>query len=146
MCLGLCSSTTSDVCSNCFRVIKTTKQTSESSITYRQALRHILDEDGIQGLFARGLQTRFFAGWDLMSAGFWGKLNFRRAAEVQVAYKGHFSPSLIQVGCKRSSRNVVCCGMAVSGRIPASFRRLMNAALLCISSVACYVVCRELHA
>jgi hypothetical protein len=56
--LGLCSSTVSDVCSNSFRVIKTTKQTSETQITYREALRQVLDQDGVKGLFGRGLQTR----------------------------------------------------------------------------------------
>lgn len=59
--LGLCSSTVSDMCSNSFRVIKTTKQTSESQITYREALRQVLDQDGVKGLFGRGLQTRLAA-------------------------------------------------------------------------------------
>ena len=60
--LGLCSSTASDICSNSFRVIKTTKQTSETQITYQEALRQVLDKDGTKGLFGRGLQTRYVRG------------------------------------------------------------------------------------
>jgi len=56
--IGLCSSCISDCVSNSFRVIKTTKQTAEDDVTYREALAMIIDEDGIKGLFGRGLQTR----------------------------------------------------------------------------------------
>lgn len=56
--LGLCSSCVSDCASNSLRVIKTTKQTSAEDITYKEALSLVLEEDGIKGLFGRGLQTR----------------------------------------------------------------------------------------
>lgn len=78
--LGLSASCVSDVCSNSLRVIKTTKQTarlgkkeddltSSSSttstttatskdISYGEIVKMIIDQDGIAGLFGRGLQTR----------------------------------------------------------------------------------------
>jgi hypothetical protein len=55
---GLCASTVSDCCSNSIRVIKTTKQTSESNVTYKDAVRQIIEKDGVLGLLGRGLQTR----------------------------------------------------------------------------------------
>eukprot|EP00978_Attheya_sp_CCMP212_P003721 scaffold7909_cov42-Attheya_sp.AAC.5 len=79
--LGLSASCVSDVCSNSLRVIKTTKQTAgltmskegdndndadadnldgkrKGEITYKETLDLILEQDGWQGLFGRGLQTR----------------------------------------------------------------------------------------
>lgn len=78
--LGLSASCVSDVCSNSLRVIKTTKQTarlgkkeddltSSSSttstttatskdISYGEIVKLIIEQDGIAGLFGRGLQTR----------------------------------------------------------------------------------------
>lgn len=62
--LGLCASCVSDCVSNSLRVIKTTKQTAglggtdSKEITYREALRLVLETDGVQGLLGRGLQTR----------------------------------------------------------------------------------------
>lgn len=56
--LGLCSSCVSDCVSNSLRVVKTTKQTAEEDISYGDALALIIDQDGIKGLFGRGLQTR----------------------------------------------------------------------------------------
>lgn len=55
---GVCSSTVSDCCSNSIRVLKTTRQTSETNISYREALRLIIEKDGVLGLFGRGLKTR----------------------------------------------------------------------------------------
>lgn len=60
---GLCSSCVSDISSNSLRVIKTTKQTaglgeSSTEISYKEAVNLILEDDGWQGLFVRGLQTR----------------------------------------------------------------------------------------
>lgn len=55
---GLCSSTVSDCCSNSIRVLKTTKQTSETKISYQEALRLVIEKDGVLGLLGRGLQTR----------------------------------------------------------------------------------------
>eukprot|EP00752_Nemacystus_decipiens_P001228 g1227.t1 len=56
--LGLCSSCVSDCCSNSIRVVKTTKQTAPEPISYPEALKQVVDEDGVTGLFLRGLQTR----------------------------------------------------------------------------------------
>ena len=56
--LGLSASCVSDIVSNSLRVIKTTKQTAGEEITYQEALALVLDEDGVLGLFGRGLQTR----------------------------------------------------------------------------------------
>ncbi|CBJ32448.1 conserved unknown protein [Ectocarpus siliculosus] len=56
--LGLCSSCVSDCCSNSIRVIKTTKQTAPIPLSYPEALKQVLDDDGVPGLFLRGLQTR----------------------------------------------------------------------------------------
>ena len=51
----------SDCSSNSIRVVKTTKQTSKEIISYPQAVKMILDKDGMQGLFLRGLGTRLLA-------------------------------------------------------------------------------------
>lgn len=59
--IGFTSSVVSDCCSNSLRVIKTTKQTHQTPITYPQAIRMVLDADGLAGLFGRGLRTRIIA-------------------------------------------------------------------------------------
>ena len=56
--IGLCASAVSDCCSNSFRVVKTLKQTATDEVSYTDAIKGILKEDGFQGLFGRGLQTR----------------------------------------------------------------------------------------
>ena len=86
--MGLCSSCVSDVCSNSLRVIKTTKQTARlgnntsnvvpepgqsgtatkttttttdtyvQDLSYTDVVKNIIAQDGLQGLFGRGLQTR----------------------------------------------------------------------------------------
>lgn len=71
--IGLMASCVSDICSNSLRVIKTTKQTAslagngsndgatdveEKELSYQQAVKIIVEEDGWIGLFGRGLQTR----------------------------------------------------------------------------------------
>lgn len=74
--LGLAASCVSDCCSNSLRVIKTTKQTAgtsskkdsmgeakdevsnSSEISYSEAVKIILEQDGWTGLFGRGLKTR----------------------------------------------------------------------------------------
>eukprot|EP00903_Cladosiphon_okamuranus_P016698 g15393.t1 len=56
--LGVCSSCVSDCCSNSIRVVKTTKQTAPVPLSYPEALKQVVDEDGVPGLFLRGLQTR----------------------------------------------------------------------------------------
>ena len=61
--IGLSASCVSDCCSNSVRVIKTTKQTAtldegKSDMSYKEILALILEQDGLIGLFGRGLQTR----------------------------------------------------------------------------------------
>mmetsp|Transcript_42614 Transcript_42614/g.65473 ORF Transcript_42614/g.65473 Transcript_42614/m.65473 type:complete len:177 (+) Transcript_42614:1-531(+) len=59
--MGFTSSAVSDTCSNSIRVIKTTKQTHKDPITYPQAVKMVVETDGIIGLFGRGLGTRIIA-------------------------------------------------------------------------------------
>lgn len=59
--IGFTSSVVSDCCSNSLRVVKTTKQTHQTPISYPQAVKLILDADGLAGLFGRGLRTRIIA-------------------------------------------------------------------------------------
>ncbi len=47
--------------SNSLRVLKTTKQSSAVAITYRQAAHLVIEKDGVQGLFLRGLKTKIIA-------------------------------------------------------------------------------------
>jgi hypothetical protein len=84
--LGLCASCVSDITSNSLRVIKTTKQTARlgsksdndnennndkattvtseakneisEDISYREVVKMIIKNDGLAGLFGRGLKTR----------------------------------------------------------------------------------------
>ena len=59
--MGFCSSAVSDTCSNSIRVLKTTRQTYETPISYGDAAKEIIAKDGLMGLFGRGLQTRILA-------------------------------------------------------------------------------------
>mmetsp|Transcript_14270 Transcript_14270/g.40374 ORF Transcript_14270/g.40374 Transcript_14270/m.40374 type:complete len:350 (-) Transcript_14270:213-1262(-) len=59
--IGFCSSFVSDCASNSIRVVKTTKQTYSEPISYGEAVRLIMEKDGLQGLFFRGLGTRILA-------------------------------------------------------------------------------------
>ena len=59
--MGVCASMVSDSCSNSIRVIKTTRQTSEVSLSYGDAIKHVVAEDGVFGLFTRGLGTRMIS-------------------------------------------------------------------------------------
>jgi len=59
--MGFVSSVVSDTSSNSIRVIKTTKQTAKTPITYPQAFRMVVEKDGYVGLFGRGLKTRILA-------------------------------------------------------------------------------------
>merc|ERR1711943_12073 len=56
--IGLCSSAVSDVVSNSIRVVKTKKQTAKEALTYMGTVMAIIEEDGPQGLFLRGLGTK----------------------------------------------------------------------------------------
>merc|ERR1712043_1537 len=59
--IGFSSSFVSDCTSNSIRVVKTTKQTSQTPISYPEAVKMIVAKDGVQGLFLRGLGTRIIA-------------------------------------------------------------------------------------
>jgi hypothetical protein len=56
--IGLCSSAVSDVVSNSIRVVKTKKQTATEVLSYMATISLIISEDGVQGLFLRGLGTK----------------------------------------------------------------------------------------
>ena len=56
--IGVCSSCVSDVVSNSIRVVKTKKQTAKEALTYMATVMAIIEEDGPQGLFLRGLGTK----------------------------------------------------------------------------------------
>jgi len=56
--IGLCSSAVSDVVSNSIRVVKTKKQTAKVALSYMATISVIVSEDGVQGLFLRGLGTK----------------------------------------------------------------------------------------
>eukprot|EP00210_Caulerpa_lentillifera_P002502 g2399.t1 len=56
--IGFSSSFISDTCSNSIRVVKTTRQTSTTPMTYPQVVTHILQADGVSGLMFRGLKTK----------------------------------------------------------------------------------------
>lgn len=43
------------------RVIKTTRQTFTHVISYPEVVRHVIKQDGLIGLFGRGLKTRLLA-------------------------------------------------------------------------------------
>jgi len=55
---GVIASFVSDVVSNFIRVLKTTRQTSATTLGYREAAKQIIEKDGVLGLFTRGLGTR----------------------------------------------------------------------------------------
>merc|ERR1719201_3152556 len=58
--IGFVASVSSDTVSNSLRVIKTVRQTNET-MSYQQIVSKIIEEDGIMGLFGRGLKTRIIA-------------------------------------------------------------------------------------
>jgi hypothetical protein len=59
--IGFCASAISDTCSNSIRVIKVYKQANKEQISYPEVVRRVIKEDGILGLFGRGLQTKLIA-------------------------------------------------------------------------------------
>jgi len=59
--IGFCSSAVSDTVSNSIRVIKVYKQANTEAVTYPEALRRVIKEDGIGGLLGRGLKTKIIA-------------------------------------------------------------------------------------
>ena len=59
--IGFCASAISDTVSNSLRVLKTYRQTSTEAVSYGDAAREIIKQDGVAGLFGRGLKTRILA-------------------------------------------------------------------------------------
>ena len=59
--IGFCASVVSDTTSNSIRVIKTSKQTATEAISYPNVVRKIIAQDGLRGLFFRGLGTRLLS-------------------------------------------------------------------------------------
>lgn len=60
-CSGFCASLISDTVSNSLRVLKTYRQVNRSRISYSNAARVILRDEGLVGLLGRGLGTRILA-------------------------------------------------------------------------------------
>jgi hypothetical protein len=56
--IGFCCSLVSDTITNSLRVIKTKKQTNKDNISYIEAINKIIEEEGIKGIFLRGLGVR----------------------------------------------------------------------------------------
>jgi len=59
--MGFCASAISDTCSNSIRVVKVYKQSSPTPITYPFAVKSVISESGVSGLFFRGLETKILA-------------------------------------------------------------------------------------
>lgn len=59
--IGFCSSVVSDTCSNSIRVIKVYRQTNSEKVSYVTAVKNVIKEDGMVGLFGRGLKTKIVA-------------------------------------------------------------------------------------
>lgn len=59
--IGFCCSVNADICTNSIRVLKTLRQTSNESLTYMSAASKVVRDDGLVGLFTRGLRTRLMA-------------------------------------------------------------------------------------
>jgi hypothetical protein len=59
--IGFTASIISDCISNSLRVVKTTRQTFNKPITYKETIKYVIQNDGIKGLLGRGLKTRIIA-------------------------------------------------------------------------------------
>ncbi|KAH5238263.1 hypothetical protein HBI72_228570 [Parastagonospora nodorum] len=59
--IGFCASVASDTISNSLRVVKTYRQVNDTRISYTEAARQVIRQDGRIGLFGRGLKTRIIA-------------------------------------------------------------------------------------
>jgi len=56
--IGFAASVISDSVSNSLRVVKTYRQVNDTKVSYTEAARLVVLDDGIGGLFGRGLKTR----------------------------------------------------------------------------------------
>ena len=59
--MGFCSSAVSDTCSNSIRVVKTVRQTSPTKLSYVECVKQVVAEEGLKGLFGRGLSTKIIS-------------------------------------------------------------------------------------
>ncbi|KAM5343519.1 hypothetical protein ACJ41O_012056 [Fusarium nematophilum] len=59
--IGFCASIVSDSISNSLRVVKTYRQVNDTKVSYSEAARAVVVQDGIKGLLGRGLKTRILA-------------------------------------------------------------------------------------
>lgn len=59
--IGFAASIVSDTVSNSLRVVKTYRQVHQSRIGYFEAAEAVIAQDGLSGLFGRGLKTRILA-------------------------------------------------------------------------------------
>ncbi|KAI1841540.1 hypothetical protein JX265_013505 [Neoarthrinium moseri] len=59
--IGFCASIVSDTISNSLRVVKTYRQVNDTKVSYSEAARLVVLQDGLSGLFGRGLPTRILA-------------------------------------------------------------------------------------
>lgn len=59
--IGFCASVVSDTISNSLRVVKTYRQVNDTRISYTEAAKQVIRQDGRIGLFGRGLKTRIIA-------------------------------------------------------------------------------------
>lgn len=59
--IGFCASVVSDTISNSLRVVKTYRQVNDTRISYTEAAKRVIRQDGRLGLFGRGLKTRIIA-------------------------------------------------------------------------------------
>lgn len=81
--IGFTASVVSDTCSNSIRVVKVYKQANTEAISYATAVHRIIAEDGLAGLFGRGLSTKIVANglqglmfsvlWKLIDDKLWKK-------------------------------------------------------------------------
>ncbi|KAF5009282.1 hypothetical protein FDECE_4494 [Fusarium decemcellulare] len=56
--IGFCASVVSDSISNSLRVVKTYRQVNDTKVSYAEAARAVVVQDGVIGLLGRGLKTR----------------------------------------------------------------------------------------
>ncbi|KAF5976039.1 hypothetical protein FCOIX_7293 [Fusarium coicis] len=59
--IGFCASIVSDSISNSLRVVKTYRQVNDTKVSYAEAARAVVIQDGVIGLLGRGLKTRILA-------------------------------------------------------------------------------------
>ena len=59
--IGFVASVISDTVSNSLRVVKTYRQVHATRIGYTAAAKAVIAQDGVKGLFGRGLKTRILA-------------------------------------------------------------------------------------